>query len=257
MYDNIRLSKFLKRGKKMKKIKLLIIISIGSLSLNVLSMGHATSPEAIAEEWVAATFTGKEETRSMVTNHLADDGIQSPGRYVGFGFQFDPNADKGKMKVTYITPGSPASEVLKVGDEFVSVRGVQVREGNMDKLSFRGKPGEKVKARIKRDGRAMNIEVARGVIAGEYSKSGILDNINSGDGDNWAADEFEIMEVLSKDNIVYVLDRSTRTEQATGLPYKAYKVTRFVFNENGMVSEFGALTEDRFILEQQGYTISR
>ena len=54
-----------------------------------------------------------------------------------------------------------------------------------------------------------------------------------------------------------MLDRSTRTEQATGLPYKAYKVTRFVFNENGMVSEFGALTEDRFILEQQGYTISR
>jgi len=241
----------------MNKLKLIMISSLATISFNGASMHHESSPESIAEAWITAGFTGKEETINMVTKHLAEDGMQSAGRYVGFGFQFDPNADKGKMKVTYITPESPASEVLEVGDEFVSVRGVQVREGNMDKLSFRGKPGESVKARIKRDGKAMNIEVARGVIAAEYSKSQILENMNSADSDNWVPDEFNIIEVLAKDNIVYVLDHSKRTELSSGLPFKAYRVTRFVFNEDGDVSEFGSLSEGRFILEQQGYSISR
>ena len=41
------------------------------------------------------------------------------------------------------------------------------------------------------------------------------------------------------------------------LDYKAYTLNRFVFNEDGKVSELANLTEDRFILEQTGFKISR
>ena len=62
---------------------------------------------------------------------------------------------------------------------------------------------------------------------------------------------------MSKDNIVYVLHWAKDTDQVSGLPYEAYTVTRFVFNEEGLVERIGNLSEDRFVLEQQGYTISR
>ena len=41
------------------------------------------------------------------------------------------------------------------------------------------------------------------------------------------------------------------------LDYMAYTVTRFMFNKEGKVIEVANLTEDRFVLEQTGYTITR
>ena len=35
------------------------------------------------------------------------------------------------------------------------------------------------------------------------------------------------------------------------------RITRFVFNEEVQVERIANLSEDRFVLEQQGYTISR
>ena len=108
-----------------------------------------------------------------------------------------------------------------------------------------------------RDGKRKNISVARGVISTRYTKEQVLRNINSAVAENWKPDEANIIEVTSKDNIVYVLHWAKDTDQVSGLPYEAYTITRFVFNEEGLVERIGNLSEDRFVLEQQGYTISR
>jgi hypothetical protein len=62
---------------------------------------------------------------------------------------------------------------------------------------------------------------------------------------------------MSKDNVVYVLHWAKDIDDDSGLPYEAFTVTRFIFNEEGQVELIGNLSEDRFVLEQQGYTISR
>jgi hypothetical protein len=241
----------------MKNVKILLVGFLTTLSLSVFSMHHELGPEAVAEAWITAGYTGKNEAINMVTTHLAEDGVRSAPRYVGFGFEFDPDAKKGEMTVTRVVPDSPASKVLQVGDQFLQVKGVRVNERNMDKLPFRGKPGEPVKARIKRDGKMLNIEVARGIIAGSYSKTEILENMTNADADDWAPEEFNIEEVLSKGNIVYVLHSAKNTEESSGLPFSSFTVTRFMFNEDGKVSWVGRLTEDRFVLEQLGYSITR
>ena len=46
-------------------------------------------------------------------------------------------------------------------------------------------------------------------------------------------------------------------DEVSGLPFEAHQVTRMVFNESGKVTAIASLTEDRFVLEQTGYNISR
>ena len=46
-------------------------------------------------------------------------------------------------------------------------------------------------------------------------------------------------------------------DQDVGLPYEEESVVRFVFNQDGKVTEVWGLSEDRYVLEQTGYTISR
>jgi len=241
----------------MKLTQTIIIGTIVFLSSSLFSMHHENTPESVAEAWTTAFHAGKQEAIDFVTKHMAEDGINAPGRYVGFGFTYNPDAEPGTMVVTGIQPDSPASKVLKIGDSFLSVNNVKVNERNMDKLNFRGKPGEEVRAVIKRDGKRQNISVARGVISTTYTKEQVLRNMNSAVAENWKPDEANIVEVMSKDNIVYVLQWAKRTDPVSGLPFEAYTVTRFTFNEEGLVERIGNLSEDRFVLEQQGYTISR
>ena len=118
-----------------------ITLVLGFLSLNLFAMHHESSKEDVARGWVEAGYAGKQEAIAYVKKHLAEDGRNYPGRYVGFGFTYNPDAEPGTMVVTAITPESPASKVLEVGDSFVSVNGVEVNEANMDRLNFRGKPG--------------------------------------------------------------------------------------------------------------------
>ena len=113
---------------------------------------------------------------------------------MGFGFGFDPNQETGRMLVTSIVPNSPASEVLKVGDEFLTVNGMRVNKANLDRLPFRGKPGENVRALIKRDGKNIKINVSRGVISGSYSKEQILNNIQLQEAEDWSPIESNIIE---------------------------------------------------------------
>jgi hypothetical protein len=220
-------------------------------------MGLTEGPnEKLAVAWVTAAYTGMDETLAMVKENMAEDGILRPDRYVGFGFQLDPN-NEDEMTVVRVTPDTPASEVLKEGDVFVSVAGVPATYENRDKMSFRGKPGEPVKAVIRRDGKEMAIEVKRGIIATTTSKEQLLKNIPLGDRENWGVDSFQIDEVLSEGNVTYVVSSYTDTEDDTGIEYTERTMTRFVFDDDGKVSWVGGLGESRFVLEQQGYTITR
>ena len=217
--------------------------------------GHSNGNEAVASNWVTAGYTGKDASIEMVEQNMADDGISVQGRYVGFGFNWDPR--ENEMRIGRVTPNSPADGVLMVGDLFLEVEGIKVSPENFGKLPFRGLPGKTISAVIERDGKEIEISVARGTVRGEITKAQVLENMNSGDADSWPAKEFRIIEVLSKDNIVYVLSHATQTDDMVDLDFMAYTVTRFMFNEDGKVVEVANLTEDRFVLEQTGYSITR
>ncbi|NNE36037.1 MAG: hypothetical protein HKN13_12415, partial [Rhodothermales bacterium] len=70
-------------------------------------------------------------------------------------------------------------------------------------------------------------------------------------------DSCSVVEVVAEDNVVYVHREWSDTEDETGIKFKQRDVTRFEFNEAGQVSRLWGLGEDRFVLEQLGYTISR
>ena len=217
--------------------------------------GHYHGIEATSNDWVTAFYTGKAESIKMVENNMAEDGQSVQGRYVGFGFTWDPR--ENEMRVGQVTPNSPADGALKVGDLFLEVNGIKAIPENFQSLGFRGKPGAEIAAVIERNGMKKNITFKRGVVNGRLSKSQALDNMNSAEADEWPAKEFRIIEVLSKGNTVYVLSNASQTDYQVDLDYNAYTVHRLMFNEDGKVIEIANLSEDRFVLEQTGFKITR
>jgi hypothetical protein len=210
----------------------------------------------LATAWVTAGYTGKAEAIEMVEKNMSEDGMTVGDRYVGMGFIWDPEEEG--MTVTYIIPESPASKALKVGDSFVEVAGVRVSEDNRNRLGFRGKPGEEINAIVLRDDEEVAVTVARGAVQQTSTKVQILENFAQADAEDWGPNQFEIIETAcTNDGTVWVLSWSEFTEDASGLTANAYRATRFEFNDEGKVSWVGNLSEDRFILEQQGYSISR
>jgi len=209
----------------------------------------------VAVAWLKAQASNKADTLAYVKTHLADDGTIYGDRYVGFGFTWNPN-QKGKMIVDRIVEGSPASKVLKSGDDFIEVEGIKVSEDTIGKLPFRGKPGESVSAIVMRDGKSVAIEVARGIVSNEYGKADLLAQIEMGEEADWSA-ELTVNEVLSKDDVVYVWTTVKDIDVLVDLPFENHVVTRFQFNADGKVQALGSLSEDRFVLEQTGHTISR
>ena len=210
----------------------------------------------IAQGWIKTRSTNQQLTADYVKAHMAESGIINGGRYVGFGFVFDPE-NEGRMVVARIVDESPASKVLEVGDEFVEVNEVEVNQENMDKLSFRGKPGEQVQTVLIRDGKKMSVSIARGIISNVYGKTILLDEIASANPDNWGVDELTIHESVMKDNVVYVWSEFKAVENSSKLPFESHQVTRFVFDDHHQVTRVDQLQEDRFMLEQQGFQISR
>ena len=231
---------------------LLFIISActsDSVDKNETSMDLATA-------WIIASYTSKDSALSMVEENMADDGVSGGDRYVGFGFVWDPEGDG--MVVDYVVPESPAASVLMEGDSFVEVNGTKLTNENRNRLGFRGLPGENVDAVVMRDGIEMPISIARGPVQIRYSKDQVLNNISNGDAEGWGPEDFNIVETgTTNDGVVYVLHWSEFVEDATGYEANAYTVTRFMFDDGGKVSWIGNLSEDRFVLEQQGYSITR
>ncbi len=221
--------------------------------------GHHEGPKdqkEVAASWVKSSCGELAPFIAYVEKHMADDGKFMPARYVGFGFQLDSDPED-EMRVIMVTPDTPASKVLQEGDVFVSVNGVPSTFENRDKMTFRGKPGEPVPAVILRDGKEMEIEVNRGVIEAVNDKERALMGLKVADADDWPSDSCSVVEVVAEGNVVYVHSESSATEAETGYKFKQRDITRFEFNEAGQVSQLWGLGEDRFVLEQLGYTISR
>jgi C-terminal processing protease CtpA/Prc len=163
------------------------------------------------------------------------------------------------MIVETIVPGSPASEVLQVGDEFKSVRGIDVTPENINsgELSFRGAPGEEVAAVIERGEDTIFVRVKRGKIESTVSKSDMIDWMSSGDGSDWGAESYTFNEVITDGDVAYAWTTVTNKDEVSGQLVESHVVTRFVFNEAGKVVAIGGMREDRFELEQQGYSVTR
>ena len=242
------------------KVLAALAVSASFLWMSACSDVEAGSSNAeTVEAWLSAGQIGQEATINAVKEHMADDGLFYRPRYVGFGFTFDNTDESGRMVVETIVPGGPASGVLQVGDEFMSVQGVEVSIGNRDsgKLSFRGAPGEEVSAVIKRGDELMDIAVTRGKVESSISKSDMIDWMSSGDGNDWGDDSFTLHEVVASGDVAYAWTTIANADDVTGNTVETHVVTRFEFNEDGKVVGIGNLRENRFILEQQGFSITR
>ena len=234
------------------------VATLTMITAVVFAAGHEGSKghKKVAANWIKASCGELAPFIAYVEKHMADDGVFIPARYVGFGFQLDSDPED-EMRVVMVTPGTPASKVLKQGDVFVSVNGVPSTFENRDKMTFRGKPGEPVPAVILRDGKEMEIEVNRGVIEAVNSKERALQGLRLADAEDWPSDSCKVVEVVSEGTVVYVHTKWTDTESDTGYEFKQQDIMRFEFNEAGQVSKLWGLGESRFVLEQLGYTISR
>ena len=214
---------------------------------------------SIAKKWTNATYTSKEKTLKIVNKHMADDGRNFPGRFVGFGFTFDPQKDE--MIVNWVIENSPAVGILQAGDTFVSVNGVPATRENRDtgKLVFAGLPGEKVNAVVKRDGKDIEVSFARGLVDPSYTKDQVISNIENANADNWGAIEHKINEVAvnRKEKAVYVWSWHKSLDVPTQKEFEAHVVTRYAFNADGKVISVANLTEDALIQSQLGFRVTR
>ena len=226
--------------------------TLAMISASVFASGH----KEVATGWFKASCGELDQFKAYIEEHMADDGVFIPDRYVGFGFSLDSDPED-EMRVEMVTPGTPASKVLKKGDVFVSVNGVPSTYENRDKMSFRGKPGEPVPAVILRDGEEMEIEVKRGIIAAVNDKERVLEGLSIADADDWPSDSCSLAEVVAEGNVVYLHGKWSDTESETGYKFTGQVVMRLEFNEAGQVSKAWGLGEDRFVLEQLGYQITR
>ena len=238
------------------QISFSLFLLLGVSACSEMNSNKHQAAMDLAAAWVTASYTSQDAALSMVDQNMAGDGVSVGSRYVGFGFVWDPEGDG--MVVDYVVPESPASGVLMEGDSFVEVNGVRLTNENRINLGFRGKPGENVDAVILRDGVEMPISVARGAVQIRYSKEQVMNNISNGDAEDWGPEDFNIVETgVTNDGVVHVLHWSEFIEDATGYKANAYTVTRFMFDDDGKVAWVGNLSEDRFVLEQQGYSITR
>lgn len=214
---------------------------------------------AIAKKWTEASYTSKEDALKIVTKHMAEDGFNYPGRFIGFGFNFDPQQDE--MTVDFVIENSPAVGILEPGDTFVSVNGVPATRENRDagKLVFAGLPGEKVNAVVRRDGKNVAVSFERGLVDPNYSKSQVISNIEEANADNWAAIEYKINEMAfnKKNRAVYVWSWHRSLDVPSQKEFEAHVVTRYAFNEKGQVVAIANLTEEALIQSQVGFRVTR
>jgi hypothetical protein len=252
----------------MKFLKLPIILGTLLLVPNILEAdGHkgegmkdyATSNVKTAKKWTKAFYTDKTRAQRMVSKYMADDGYNYPGRFIGFGFTYNPDSDE--RVVDTVIPDSTASKILQPGDKFTSVNGVPATKENWDngKLSFGGKPGETVNLVILRDGKEIPASFQRGLVDPKYSKSDVLDNISQADADNWGAMEYKIIEVAENtdNNVVYVWSWHKSMNNLFDVEFEENVVTRFRFNDAGKIVALGNLSEQELVQSQLGFTVSR
>tara|TARA_Y100000768_G_C23971363_1_gene680739 strand:+ start:120 stop:872 length:753 start_codon:yes stop_codon:yes gene_type:complete len=250
----------------MKIFKSIITFIPLILLTTFLSAGHhegsgSKANEETAKAWIEAAYTGKEEMISSIKANMAEEGLNYPGRFVGFGFNWNPELGEGRMVVQRVITDSPSEGILQPGDEFLSVEGVEVNQKNIDeeKLPFSGLPGKMVNAVILRDGKEKNISVTRGIVNSSNTKSIVLDNLSEANEDNWSTIEYRINEVASskENNTVYVWHWHRTLNTTFDLEFEQHVVTRFAFNEEGKVVARSDLSEERLVQSQLGFSMTR
>ena len=250
----------------MKSTRSIITITFLSLAMNSLFAGHhesgsSHSNEMTAQNWIQASYAGKQEMIATIKENMAEEGLNYPGRFVGFGFNWNPDLGEGRMVIQRVIANSPAEGILKPGDEFVSVEGVEVNQKNIDdeKLAFSGQPGKAVNAVILRDGKRKNVSVTRGIVNSSNTKAQVLENLTEADEDNWTTIEHRINEVASnkEENLVYVWHWHKSLNTTFDLEFEQNVVTRFQFNKAGQVLARGDLSEERLVQSQLGFSLTR
>ena len=247
-------------GKIMKIVTKAFLALLMILGLSACNQAPATNPNIeLAKAWVTAAATSRTAAMEMISENMADDGLMFRDRYVGFGIMLDTelSADEGRMVVSEVIADSPVADILQPGDEFVSVGDVTVSAETLDRLPFRGMPGEAVAAVISRDGEEIPIEVSRGIVSTPTTKAEMLAWMADASDDDWGPEKWELHEAVGQGDVVYVWTQAWNTDETSGLPFEAHQVTRMTFNEAGQVTALASLSEDRFVLEQMGYTINR
>jgi len=246
---------------KMSKTWIIILAVIFS-GCSSTSSQFQSQIEDLAEDWVISGWTGKQAAYDMVLENMDENGVNNGARYVGFGFNWNPDAEEG-MIVTNVMAGGPADGVLQVGDEFLNVNGVVVTEENYNngKLSFQGKPGVPVQATILREGTILNVSVTRGIVSPMYSKERILESINMSSEENWNSGllDYKIVEKVSDPakRIVYLKTWTSNNDDVSGLDAESYSLIRFEFTSEGKVLSVNQMSEDELVLRQTGWNITR
>ena len=244
-------------------LALSIFLALPALSGHHENKGDGDSPmmknAATAKNWIKAQYTSKDKALKMVKKHMAEDGISFPGRFIGFGFTYNPDTDD--RAVDTVIKDSPAAKILKPGDTFVSVNGVPATKENWDngKLSFGGAPGEKVDVVINRNGKQKKASFKRGLVNPTYTKAQVISNIEDSNADNWGAIKYEIRELAGnkKENSVYVWSWHKSTNSLFDIDYEEHVVTRFGFNDAGKVIAISSLSEQELVQSQLGFTVTR
>jgi hypothetical protein len=241
---------------QLKQMAAAVALGIAATSVNA-AHHEEKDIKAIAKAWWTAGCEGLEEVKAATEKYMAEDGLWMADRYVGLGFRVNNEEGEEFGTVTMVMDGTPASKVLQAGDVFVSVNGMAMTYENRDKTTFRGAPGEAVKGVIRRGGKEMPVEITRGVIAVADSKADTMAMFAEADPEGWGSDSCKVLEVVAEGNVVYVFGEWTDTELSTGIKYTGRNVTRLEFNDEGEVVEGWDMGENRFVLEQLGYTITR
>jgi hypothetical protein len=235
----------------------LAVALLASATATMAAHHETKDHKAIAQGWIEASCTDRDQFAAFLQEHVAVDAEFPQSRYVGMGFRQRAEDNDEFGTVYMIMPGTPASEVLQEGDRFVSVNGVSATYENRDRMSFRGKPGEVVKAVISRDGKEMPVEIARGVIAGVDSKETVIGFVKDSDAEEWNTGTCEITEQVGEGNVLYTVFDFEDVEVGTGYPYVGRQIVRLEFNEDGKVIKASRQGEERFVMEQLGYEMSR
>ena len=71
-----------------KKSISIVLLTTLMLPFNLLADNHGKNKSRmsdnvkVAENWVTASYTSKERLIRIVKNHMADDGVNYPGRFI-------------------------------------------------------------------------------------------------------------------------------------------------------------------------------
>ena len=188
-------------------------------------------------------------------NHYVDlmdeDFSRWNGRYVGLGFTINQD------DMTVISAErSPAIDHFKPGDKFISVNGIKAEPG-VDNLPFKGAVGGVVDVTLERGGEIINVSMKRAVQTQTASKDNMVAGFTNWSEEGWSnrPKMKTINPLIAEDNEVWGSFEMLWTN-AEGREISMWTVERFVFNDKGLLILHADLSEDLFVAEQNGYSLS-